>query len=133
MTQTVTQGLRLFGITAVSSAILGGVAWGTRFISRIPTQDPASAAIVSAMGTVTAVMLMHMPCLGLKKDNSTKDNTIMITTAMLTILVPTAITPRLAPLMNCSISCPAAAAFGVVNLFSFIMVAVGSSYFFPKK
>ena len=119
MSQAVTFLKKTIQCQVTSGAILGGVAWGTRFISKISTQDPMSAAIVGALGALPIIIGTRC-CREL--EDPMEVGVCAVITLSLAILVPTVLTPNIVPLVNRNISYSAAALFGVLNTFCILIL-----------
>lgn|SRR3990167_1631999 len=142
MSQAIRNVAKTLVFSSYGSAITGGAAWGTRYISQIPTQDLRAAALVGALGNIT-VFLTDKIMFGFESNESINNFEIFclkyIKTPSMTpyeaekkagivllifymgveFLVASIATPTLATLAGRNISYGAATLFSLLNAITF--------------
>ena len=140
MTQVALFGLKAAVSSAVSGAILAGAAWGTRYVSQIPTQDAISAGIVSATMTNVSTILnklfllkdwpmdiylqiLRIPTVEKPQTQEERDLTKKKATLYVSMMamgfgffVSTAAAPTIASLVGRNLSYQTAAMFSFINI-----------------
>src|SRR3990167_3605946 len=137
MTQVALYGLKAVVSSAVCGAITSGAAWGTRYISQIPTQDVIPAAMLGAGMTFSTIVLHNVLTrsftekvynyLNSGKGNkitrpehtelASKTKTIILTFSLgLGFLASSGAAPRVADLVRRNISYKAAALLSLLNI-----------------
>lgn len=147
MTKAIQFAGELLVFNMLGSAITGGAAWGTRYVSQIATQDILPAAMTGALGNTTAMLLVHVTqkfkneitnyfLPSTRNREQAEDNAFTFSLLFcmgIGFLASSVATPTLATLAGRNISYRAATLFGLLNTITIVPQILVLEKLFPNK